>query len=66
MGNSQGNNIERIVDISELDYFETNPKSINFLTLSQIEARAKPINDNTSDTEWKYRSFDGFIHKTKL
>ena len=38
---------------------------INGLLIDLIEARAKPIQDNTTDTEWKYRSFDGFLGQSE-
>lgn len=36
---------------------------INGIPIEQIEKRGKPIGDNTTDAEWRYRSFDGFIGK---
>jgi len=29
--------------------------------MKEINRRAKPILDNKTDSEWRYRSFDGFI-----
>jgi hypothetical protein len=34
---------------------------INSLPLTEIERRAKPLQDKTTDPTWRYRCFDGFI-----
>jgi len=44
--------------LDDLESLET----INGLSLKEIETRARPIDDNTTDPQnWKYRSFDGFL-----
>jgi hypothetical protein len=34
---------------------------INGISITELERRAKPINDNTTDETWNCRSFDGFL-----
>jgi len=42
-----------------------NIKEINGLTIEEIERRARPISDNTTDRDWRFRSFEGFLSKTE-
>ncbi|GAM25789.1 hypothetical protein SAMD00019534_089640, partial [Acytostelium subglobosum LB1] len=34
---------------------------VNGLTIDEIERRARRISDNTTDTQWRYRSFEGYL-----
>jgi len=46
--------LQQIQDIDTL-------QEINNLSMEVIQHRARKISDNTTDPEWRYRSFDGFI-----
>lgn len=36
-------------------------REVNGIAIEQIEKRGLPIHDNTTDVEWRFRSFDGFL-----
>lgn len=38
-------------------------RTINGLSLEQLTQRASPISDNTTDVDWRCRSFDGFLEE---
>ncbi|PRP84260.1 hypothetical protein PROFUN_08280 [Planoprotostelium fungivorum] len=49
--------ITRIHSIHELEDID----NINGITIAEINRRSRPIHDNSTDPDWRYRSFAGFI-----